>query len=179
MSECQCAEDCKYPNDKNTETTNITPRIYKKNNVYNSKFPDYVGIPIAKQGGSSCYPSACMNEGECFSPFTPIIQTTTTTTASPNGQPICVKSSHSFDNNFIIIIREFILISESHVNHNFQDQDVKFIILNQFKIGIIFVVSIMKEICIYVKMVANACLFQTEKVGFNSLIIPLSNSFIN
>ena len=120
-----------------------------------------------------------MNEGECFSPFTPIIQTTTTTTVSPNGHPICVKISHSFDNNFIFIFREFILIPKSHANHNFQDQGVKSIILNQFKIGIIYVVSIMKEICIYVKMVANACLFQTEKVGFNSLIITLPNILIH
>ena len=54
--------------------------------------------------------------------------------------------------------------ASSHVNHNFQARDVKFIALNQFKIGIIYAVFTTKEICIFVKMVANVCLFQTERV---------------
>jgi hypothetical protein len=41
--------------------------------------------PIAKQGGASCYPSACMNGGTCY--------TSSTTTASYNS-PICVRKKN-------------------------------------------------------------------------------------
>jgi hypothetical protein len=67
--ECRCAKNCNSLNVNHIKST---------------------GVPIAKQGGSSCYPSACMNGGTCFSQYNPAVQTTTTTTASPMGQAICV-----------------------------------------------------------------------------------------
>ena len=68
----------------------VPPSIYKKKKVNGTLILESAGVPIAKQGGSSCYPSACMNGGTCFSSYTPTMQTTTTTTASPIGQAICV-----------------------------------------------------------------------------------------
>jgi hypothetical protein len=57
-------------------------------------------VPIAKQGGSACYPSACMNGGTCFTNNNPTYyytatyvspQTTTTPAPPPNyNPPLCV-----------------------------------------------------------------------------------------
>ena len=177
--ECRCAKDCKSLNVnyiKSPIVRTIPPSIYKKKKVNGTLILESAGVPIAKQGGSSCYPSACMNGGTCFSQYNPAVQTTTTTTASPMGQAICVSILLFLWDNFKIF-ETVLLLCSSHVNHNFQARDVKFIVLNQFKIGIICVVFTTKEICIFVKMVVNVCLFQTERVKGKRLL-KISNCFI-
>ena len=81
-----------------------------------------------------------------------------------NGSSNLRKHYFNFYGVHVQTFETVIFPCSSHVNHNFQARDVKFIALNQFKIGIIYAVFTTKEICIFVKMVANVCLFQTERV---------------
>jgi hypothetical protein len=72
-------------------------RTVAPNTVYKEPSANYVYfnasklVPIAKQGGSSCYQSACMNGGTCYSAINPpSFTTTTSTTANYNTSPLCV-----------------------------------------------------------------------------------------
>ena len=94
--ECRCAKECKSLNFnfiKSPIVRTVAPSIYRKKKVNGTLILESAGVPIAKQGGSACYPSACMNGGTCFSSYNPVVgtTTTTTTTASPLQPAICVK----------------------------------------------------------------------------------------
>lgn len=82
-STCKCARSCKKSDEPNYLTSkfgNIT-----------IKFDSRV-VPLAKQGGASCYQSACMNGGTCYTNYNVYTtqQTTTTTTSAPVLPPLCV-----------------------------------------------------------------------------------------
>jgi hypothetical protein len=49
------------------------------------------GFAVVKQGGSACYPSACMNGGTCYTATTTYPAQTTT----PIKTPYCVKLYNS------------------------------------------------------------------------------------
>ncbi|CAF0943117.1 unnamed protein product [Brachionus calyciflorus] len=84
---CKCAKSC---NTKNSEESKSI--VTSKFGNITLKFDSRV-VPLAKQGGVSCYQSACMNGGTCYTNYnaytTPVTTTTTTTTSSPIPPPLC------------------------------------------------------------------------------------------
>jgi hypothetical protein len=90
--ECQCAKECKNLSFiKGPIVRTVAPIVLTES--ANSTEPQFVphGAPLAKQGGPSCYPSACMNGGTCFTNYNPSYTTTTTTTTTSSYKPpICV-----------------------------------------------------------------------------------------
>lgn len=73
--ECRCAKECKTLKYIKGPVVRTFPPEKNRTILYSTQ-----PMPIAKQGGSSCYPSACMNGGTCY--------TNTATTPSFNS-PIC------------------------------------------------------------------------------------------
>ncbi|RMZ96451.1 neurogenic locus notch -like protein [Brachionus plicatilis] len=81
---CQCAIKC-------SQTEPKSKLVTTKFGNLTLKFDSRV-VPLAKQGGASCYQSACMNGGTCYTNYNvyntqPI--TTTTTTSAPSIRPLC------------------------------------------------------------------------------------------
>lgn len=99
--ECRCAKSCSPKSVvtiKLNRTEPVQPRGVYSNKTFSSsnmlsKAKLEKLIPIAKQGGSACYPSACMNGGTCFTNTNPTKYATfsdATTTSSNYNPPICV-----------------------------------------------------------------------------------------
>ncbi len=96
--ECKCKKSCRNPYIIRAPVVRTLPYFSSSRssstranlNSYDVVIGSVTPIsPIIRQGGTPCYPSACMNGGTCYS-STYYSTTTTTTTRMPISQAICV-----------------------------------------------------------------------------------------
>jgi hypothetical protein len=93
--ECRCLKSCNKTNQTSPTQMRVVTSNKNKTHLGYEDFKFSKLKPIAKQGGSACYPSACMNGGTCFTNTNPTYYysgnyASSTTAAPAYNPPLCV-----------------------------------------------------------------------------------------